>query len=149
MNWKKLRLKVLLNLYPPYLGAGIRVKEVADDLSVIEVEMRLRFWNRNYVGTQFGGSMYSMTDPFLMLMLMERLGRGYIVWDKAATIRFRRPGKGAVRVRIELPPERVEEIRAAADQGEKVEPSFTVDIMDDKGERVAEVQKVLYVRKKA
>lgn len=147
--WKRLRFKFLIALYPPYLGAGVRIKDVARDFSWIEVMMPLHFWNRNYVGTHFGGSLYSMTDPFLMLMLMEQLGPDYVVWDKSASIRFRRPGKGIVRARFELPASRVEEIRNEADIQEKVEPSFTVDIVDDRGEVVAEVQKLLHVRKKS
>lgn len=145
---KKATLFRLMRFWPPYLGAGIRVTNVAEDLSVIEVEMRLRWTNRNYVKTHFGGSLYSMTDPFYMLILMEKLGRGYIVWDKAATIRFRRPGRATVRARFELTDERVEEIRRQADENPKVEPAFTVEIRDDDGELIAEVEKLLYVKKK-
>jgi acyl-coenzyme A thioesterase PaaI-like protein len=137
-----------LSLYPPYLGAGIRVTEVAPDLRAIEVKMGLHLWNRNYVGTQFGGSLYAMCDPFFMLILMQLLGPGYVVWDKAATVRFRRPGRGTVRARFEIPPEREEEIRRAADAGGKVEPVFTCEVRDERGEVVAEVEKVLYVRRR-
>ncbi len=146
--WRRLRFRVLISIYPPYLGAGVRVTHVATDFSSLEVRMRLHLWNQNYVGTQFGGSLYSMTDPFLMLMLMEQLGRSYVVWDKAASIRFRRPGRGTVRARFEMPAARVEEIRRAADAGEKVEPRFTIEIKDDAGEVVAEVEKLLHVRRK-
>ena len=135
----------LLSLYPPYLGAGVRVKASAD-LRAFEVRMKLRWWNRNYVGTQFGGSLYSMCDPFFMLALADALGRGYIVWDKAATIRFRRPGRGTVRATFHISQEKIDEIRAAADAQGKVEPTFTVNVLDDKGEVVAEVEKLLYVR---
>src|SRR3954471_228439 len=92
----KRNMRTVLNLYPPFLGAGIRVKRLDPDWRTIEVEMKLRRWNTNYVGSHYGGSLYSMTDPFYMLMLIENLGRDYIVWDKSATIRFRRPGKGTV-----------------------------------------------------
>jgi len=135
----------LLSLYPPYLGAGVRVK-ASPDLRTFEVRMKLRWWNRNYVGTQFGGSLYSMCDPFFMLALADALGRGYIVWDKAATIRFRRPGRGAVRATFHLPQEKIDEIRAAADAQGKVEPTFTVNVLSEEGEVVAEVEKLLYVR---
>lgn len=135
----------LLNLWPPYLGAGIRTR-VSPDGRTFEVRMKLRWWNRNYVNTHFGGSLYSMCDPFFMLILIEALGRGYVVWDKAATIRFRRPGKGTVRATFHIPQERIEEIRAAADRGERVEPVFTVEVLDERGEVVAEVEKLLYVR---
>ena len=135
----------MLSVFPPYVGAGIRVR-TSPDLRTFEVRMKLRWWNRNYVNTHFGGSLYSMCDPFFMLILVEALGRGYVVWDKAATIRFRRPGRGTVRATFHIPPERVEEIRAAADRGEKVEPVFTAEVLDEQGEVVAEVEKLLYVR---
>ncbi len=135
----------LINLYPPFLGAGIRTRRIADGF---ETSMRLRAYNRNYVGTHFGGSLYSMCDPFFMLYLMEKLGRGYIVWDKAATIRFRRPGRGRVRARFVIPPGRVEEIRRAADADGKTEPVFQAEVLDEAGEVVASVEKVLSVRRK-
>jgi acyl-coenzyme A thioesterase PaaI-like protein len=141
-------LRWLMRFWPPYLGAGIRVTKVAEDLSLVEVEMKLRPWNQNYVGTQFGGSLYSMTDPFLMLMLMHRLGPAYVVWDKSATIRFKRPGRGRVVARFELPASQVSEIRARVDAERKVEPQFQVKIVDEAGAVVAEVDKTLYVRRK-
>lgn len=137
-----------LSFYPPYLGAGVRVTHVAHDLSSIAVRMKLAFWNRNYVGTHFGGSLYSMVDPFFMLLLIEALGPGYTVWDKEAVIRFKSPGRGTVTARFEMPPERVAEIRAAADAARKTEPRFTVEVLAESGEVVAEVEKLLYVRRK-
>lgn len=142
---RKNALLRMLSVWPPYLGAGIRVRPSAD-LRTFEVRMKLRWWNRNYVNTHFGGSLYSMCDPYFMLILIQALGRGYVVWDKAATIRFRRPGKGTVRATFHIPQERIDEIRAAADRGEKIEPVFTVEVLDEQGEVVAEVEKLLYVR---
>jgi acyl-coenzyme A thioesterase PaaI-like protein len=137
----------LINLYPPFLGAGVRVKASAD-LRTFEVSMRLRWWNRNYVGTHFGGSLYAMCDPFFMLILYSALGKGFVVWDKAATIRFRRPGKGRVRAVFHLPEETIEAVQAAALADGKTEPTFTVDVRDEAGEVVATVEKLLYVRRK-
>ena len=142
------KLKRRLQFYPPYLGAGVRVTHLAEDFSSMTVEMPLHFWNRNYVGTHFGGSLYSMVDPHFMLMLINRLGSGYIVWDKAATIRFKRPGRGVVKAQFEITDARLAEIKAAVDAQEKIEPLFQVSITDEKGQVVAEVDKVLYVRKK-
>ena len=103
----------LMNLWPPLLGAGIRVVRMDAELREVDVEMKMRRWNRNYVGAHFGGSLFAMTDPFYMMMLMENLGPGFVVWDKAASIRFRRPGRGHVRAEFRLSAERVEEIREA------------------------------------
>jgi acyl-coenzyme A thioesterase PaaI-like protein len=138
----------LMRIYPPYLGAGVRVRRVEPDLSRVEVEMRLTLWNRNFVGTQFGGSLYSMCDPFFMLMLMVRLGPDYLVWDKSAAVEFVRPGRSAVAATFELPDARVEEIRRQADRAEKVLPRFEVAVVDDAGVLVARVEKVLHVRRK-
>jgi len=144
----KRHLRWLVNLWPPFLGAGIRVKRFQTDWKAIDVEMKLRFWNTNYVGTHFGGSLYSMTDPFYMLMLIENLGRDYIVWDKSASIRFRKPGKGKVVVSFRLSDEQIEGIRQQLRTQEKIEPTFMVEVKDQNGDVVAEVQKVLHVRKK-
>ncbi len=138
----------VMSLYPPYLGAGVRVLHAEPDLSRVEVEMRLTPWNRNFVGTQFGGSLYSMCDPFFMIMLMSSLGPDYVVWDKAASIAFLRPGRGTVTASFEVPAERVAEIRAAADRGEKVLPRFEVTVLDHDGQTIARVEKTLYVRRK-
>jgi len=102
----------------------------------------------NFVGTHYGGSLYSMADPFYMLMLIENLGRDYIVWDKSASIRFRKPGKGKMLASFRLSEEQIEAIRQQLQTQEKVEPTFLVEIRDEAGELVAEVQKLLHVRKK-
>lgn len=143
------QLKKRIRFYPPYLGAGVRVTHISDDFRIVKVEMPLRFYNKNYVGTHFGGSLYSMCDPFFMLMLISILGRDYIVWDKAATIRFKKPGKGLVKATFEIPEERIAEIRAAADSQDKVEPQFQVVVTDSDGQVVAEIDKLLYVRRKS
>jgi acyl-coenzyme A thioesterase PaaI-like protein len=137
-----------INLYPPMLGAGIRVDYLASDLSTIRVQMKLTRLNVNLVGTHFGGSLYTMCDPWFMLMLIHHLGKGYIVWDKSATIQFLRPGRGTVTATFEMPRDRVDEIRRLADSGGKIEPTFVVDVVDEKKEVVAHVEKLLYVRKK-
>ena len=141
-------LYLLMNIWPPLFGAGIRVRRIDSDYSAIKVEMRLRFWNRNYVGTHFGGSLYAMTDPFYMLMLIERLGPGYIVWDKAASIYFKKPGRGKVSAEFRLSHEQVAAIKEAADTSKKTEPKFLVQVVDSTGETIAEVEKTLYVRRK-
>ncbi len=91
-----------INWWPPFLGMGIKVRRISEDFREVDVEMVQRFWNTNYVGVHFGGSLFAMTDPFYMLMLIENLGPQYIVWDKAASIRFRKPAKGTVRAEFRL-----------------------------------------------
>jgi acyl-coenzyme A thioesterase PaaI-like protein len=142
------RLQRFIRFYPPFLGAGVRLKSISEDLRTIEVQMPLRFWNRNYVGTHFGGSLYTMCDPFFMLILINNLGPDYVVWDKAATIRFKKPGKGLVKAVFHVPEERIEEIRAQADAQGKIEPQFQTVVADVEGNVIAEVDKLLYVRRK-
>ncbi len=136
----------LWGLWPPFLGAGVRLRDVSRDLRAFTVEMPLRPWNRNYVGTHFGGSLYSLADPWFVIILIEQLGPGYVVWDKAAAIRFVKPGRGTVRARFEIAPERIAEIRAEADRAGRTEPVFQVAIVDAQGDTVAEVEKRISVR---
>ena len=138
----------LLRFYPPLFGAGIRITHRSPDMRSIDVEMKLHWWNANYVGTHYGGSLYSMTDPFYMLMLLENLGSRYIVWDKAATIRFRKPGRGRVRAQFRLTQEQLDALRAQLETQDRIEPTFSVDVIDEQGEVVASVEKRIYIRKK-
>lgn len=144
----KRNIRTFVNFYPPLLGAGIRVRRMASDWKEVDVEMKLRWWNRNYVGTHYGGSLYSMTDPFFMLMLMENLGKDYIVWDKSASIRFRKPGRGTVFASFRLSDEQIGEIKLALNSEKKIERMFTVEVKDESGNVIAEVEKLLHIRKK-
>ncbi len=148
MKILKRHMRAVMNVWPPFLGAGIRVKRLQSDWKEVDVEMKLHRWNSNYVGTHYGGSLYSMTDPFYMLMLIENLGRDYIVWDKSATIRFRKPGKGTVSASFRLSDEQVREIRTALETEDKIDRTFSVEVKDEAGAVVADVQKLLNVRKK-
>jgi hypothetical protein len=141
-------LRRWINLWPPFMGMGIRIKHIASDMKTIDVEMKLRFWNANYVGTHFGGSLFAMTDPFYMLMLMANLGPGYIVWDKAATIRYKKPGSGTVRAEFRLFDNQIGDVREKLNTLPKYEPVFMVEVKDEAGIVIAEVEKVLHVRKK-
>jgi Domain of unknown function (DUF4442) len=145
---KKRPTRLMLNLWPPFLGAGIRIKRIAPDWKEIDVEMKLRRWNANYVGTHYGGSLYSMTDPFFMVMLIENLGRDYIVWDKSASIRFRKPGRGTVFASFRLADEQIEEIKQSLSTQERIERTFAVEVKDASGVVIAEVEKLLHFRRK-
>lgn len=142
------RFRFRLNLYPPFLGMGIRVEHISADYHEIDVAMGLHWFNRNYVGTHFGGSLYAMTDPFFMLMLMQCLGRDYIVWDQAARIDFVSPGKGRVRARFRLPEGEVERLRRETESGAPLRPEYEVEVRDEEDVLVARVFKTLYVRRK-
>lgn len=137
-----------INFWPPFLGSGIKVTSISPDFASIDVEMKLRFWNKNYVGTHFGGSLYAMTDPFFMLILIEKLGKDYIVWDKAASIRFIKPGKGTVYARFHISEDKILDLKKQVDLNGKIEPIFNVDILDEEKNCVANVEKKLYIKKK-
>lgn len=141
-------LRWALNFYPPYIGAGVRVRQISADFHRVQVKMGLGWYNRNYVGTQFGGSLYSMTDPFFMLMVMECLGREYIVWDKSASIDFIAPGVGPVYADFSIDEGLLDEIRAHTVNGDKYLPQLHVEVRDGAGTLVARVHKTLYVRLK-
>ncbi len=141
-------VRILGNLYFPYLGAAIKTLRVSDDYLELDVRMKLTWYNRNYVGTQFGGSLYSMTDPFYMLMLMNNLGREYIVWDKAAQIDFIKPGTGSVFAYFKLSADQIMDIKNKTDANGKYIFDLPVDIVDKDKQLIARVIKTMYVRKK-
>lgn len=141
-------LRTVLNLWPPFVGAGIRVRHIAPDFRSATVDLTLRWFNRNYVGTHFGGSMYAMTDPFLMVMLLHALGSEYRVWDKSASIDYVAPGRGRVWARFDLLDTDLAQIRRMAESGDKHLHVFNVEVKDDEGMVVARVEKVIYIRRK-
>ena len=137
-----------LNLWPPFLFPGIRVTELSADYRQARVELQMRPWNRNYVGTHFGGSLFAMTDPFWMLLVMHNIGRDYYVWDKAGEIEFVKPGRGTVVAQFHIDDAVLDELRQATADGQKALRWFENEIIDAGGEVVARVRKQLYVKRK-
>jgi hypothetical protein len=141
-------LRFIMNLWPPYLGAGIRVRHISDDWRSAKVTLGLHWYNRNYVNTHFGGNLFSMTDPFFMLLLIHALGKGYRVWDKSAAIDFIAPARGTVTARFVVDDGVLDRIREKTRTGEKHFEKLTVAVEDSRGRPVARVVKTLYIRKK-
>jgi acyl-coenzyme A thioesterase PaaI-like protein len=141
LRWK-------FNLFPAYRGSGARVTYIAADYREARIRLPLTWRSRNAVGTIFGGSMYAAVDPLYMIMLMHCLGRDYIVWDKAATIRFRKPGRSTLTATFRLDDKELDAIRSATAAGEAVDRTYQVDLVDAAGVPHATVEKVIYVRRK-
>ncbi len=139
-------LRRLFRFWPPFIGAGIRVTEISPDWHYVRVEMPLTRFNRNFVGTHFGGSLYAMTDPFPMIPLIRVLGSDYHVWDQAGEVEFLKPGRGRVIAEIRLDPHRVQKLREEAADGSKLLPEFPIEVKAENGEVVARVRKKIYVR---
>jgi len=137
-----------INLWPPFLFAGIHVTAISADYRYVRVELRQRPWNVNYVRTHFGGSLFAMTDPFWMLCLLQNMGSRYFVWDKAGTIEFLKPGRGVVWTEFGLDDAILDEVKAATANGDKYLHWFENDVLDASGEVVARVRKQVYVRLK-
>lgn len=141
-------LRRVMNLWPSFLFSGVHVRRIADDWRSAEVHLRSRPWNRNYVGVHFGGNLFSMTDPFWMLLTLNALGRDYIVWDKAGEIEFVKPGRGTVTAHFRLDDATLDEIRAATADGDKHLRWMQTEVIDEQGDIVARVRKQLYIRRK-
>jgi acyl-coenzyme A thioesterase PaaI-like protein len=141
-------LRRYLKVWPPFVFTGIRLEALREDWRYARVRLKLAWYNRNYVRTQFGGALFMMADPFWMIMVMEALGRDYIVWDKAGAIDFIAPGREDVFAEFVLDDAVLEELRAATAGGEKYLRWFEVDIKTAGGELVAKFRKQLYVRRK-
>jgi acyl-coenzyme A thioesterase PaaI-like protein len=142
-------LRFGMNLWPPFLGAGIRVRRIAPDFREVRVELRLGFGNRNYFGTHFGGSLYAMTDPFFALMVHHNLPPTYMVWDKAGSIEYLAPGRGVVSATFRLEQSDIDTIVRMTAGGDKHLHLFKADVVDAEGLTVAKVEKIVYARRKA
>jgi acyl-coenzyme A thioesterase PaaI-like protein len=140
--------RVFFNLFPAYRRTGGRVTHIAADWSEVRVRLPLNWTTRNYVGTIFGGSLYGAVDPVYMIMLLKRLGDDFIVWDKAATIHFRRPGRSTLRAAFHVPDEEIAAIRKALDAERSIDRVYSVDLTAEDGTVCATVEKTLYVRRK-
>jgi hypothetical protein len=131
-----------------YRGTGGRLTFIAADWSEIRLEIPLSRRTRNYVGTIFGGSLYGAVDPLYMLMLIHRLGPDYIVWDKAATIQFKKPGKETLRAHFFITDEELAAIRSALESQHSVDRTYTVDLVDSAGVVCASIEKIIYIRRR-
>ncbi|MGY6553228.1 MAG: DUF4442 domain-containing protein [Wenzhouxiangella sp.] len=141
-------LRWLMNVWPPFRFAGIRVREIANDFRYARVELRMGLTNRNYVNVHFGGSLFAMADPFYMLMYMKNLGPDFVVWDKAAEIDFVRPGRGRVTAEFRLDEADLERARAETADGERLLVTHPVKVVDAEGVLVASIQRTIYIRRK-
>ena len=139
--------RIVLNLIPAYRGTGAWVTHASNDYRRVKLRVPLNLQTRNYVGTIFGGSMYGAVDPICMLMLIKNLGDEYIVWDKAASIRFKKPGRSTLYADFELTQEELDLVRREAQAG-PVERTYTVHLVDKEGTVCAEIDKLLYIRRK-
>src|ERR1051325_8007374 len=137
-----------LNFIPAYRGTGGWVSYISDDYTEVHVRLPLSWRTRNYVGTIYGGSMYGALDPVYMTMLIKMLGRDYVVWDKAASIRFRRPGRTTLRAKFFVRPAEVEAIKSELRGRKSVDRVSTVELIDDAGKFHAQVEKTLYVARR-
>lgn len=138
-----------MNIWPPLLCSGIRICHISADFRSVDVDLRERFYNRNYVGCHFGGSLFAMTDPFWMIMVMRNLDRSCTVWDRAANIEFLRPARGTVSAKFRLTEEALQDIRINTEtEGTKYLRTFPVDIVGDDGKTVARVTKTLHIRRR-
>ncbi len=143
---KLLRWK--FNLFPAYRGTGGRVTYISADVREIHVRLPLSWRTRNYVGTIFGGSIYAAVDPIYMIMLIRALGPGYVVWDKAARVTFKRPGKTTLYARFRLDEEELRAIKSELETARSIDRVYTVELCDEAGTLHASVEKTIYIRKK-
>ncbi|MEO6172933.1 MAG: DUF4442 domain-containing protein [Arenimonas sp.] len=145
---KASRLRRMMNIWFPFLFSGIRVVKISDDFRYVKVQLRSHWYNKNYVGTHFGGSLFAMTDPFWMIMILRNLGDDYIVWDKAAEIEFVKPGRGLVTAEFKLEQRMLDGLIEAAAGNEKVLRWYEILVTDSQSDLVAKVRKQVYVRRK-
>ena len=146
-SWASRRMRWGFNFFPAFRGTGARVTYISGDFREVRVKLPLSWRTRNYVGTIFGGSFYGAVDPHYMIMLIKILGPGYVVWDKAATIRFKKPGRGTLYARFEISEEEIVTIRRLLETESSIHRVYNVDLTDAAGVVHASVEKTVYIRR--
>lgn len=142
-------LRRLMNIWPPFVGAGISVTHIDENFRQAQVRMKLSWYNRNYMGTQYGGSLYSMTDAFYAIMILRNLENQYYVWDKSANIEYIAPARGTVIANYNLDDEMIATIKKNTDKGQKFLYEIPAEIVEEPDNKlIAKVNKVIYIRKK-
>jgi acyl-coenzyme A thioesterase PaaI-like protein len=147
-SWKTMLTRWAFNFYPVYRATGGRVQYIEENWKEIRIKLPLNWRTRNYVGTIFGGSIYSSVDPMYMLMLIKILGPKYVVWDKAAAIRFKKPGRSTLYAKFLIPYEEVDFIKKKLEIRGSIDRIYNVNLMDGAGEIHASVEKTIYISKK-
>ncbi|MCG3721542.1 DUF4442 domain-containing protein [Vibrio cincinnatiensis] len=148
MLYKPNIVKWALNSWPPFWGAGIKIESISDDFREAKLRLKLRWWNKNANRSQYGGSIFSLTDPVYSLMLMGILGKRYYVWDKEASINFIKPGQSDLYAEFLISQAQLDDILAVTANGDKCFPEFIIHVKDKEGTVVSEVHRKLYVRKR-
>ena len=136
------------NLHPVYQGCGARVLHISRNFRRVIVELPLSIRNRNYIGTIFGGAMFSAVDPMHVFMLVHNLGSEYVVWDKSARIHFKRPGRNTLRADLVLDDREPEELKRLLETQRSLERTYSAELVDEDGEVCAVIEKTVYVRQK-
>jgi hypothetical protein len=146
-SWSTRLTRWGFNWFPAYRGTGAWVTYIASDWREARIKLPLNIQTHNYVGTTFGGSMYGAVDPFYMIMLIRNLGKDYVVWDKAATIRFKKPGRATLYARFTLDQAELDAIRAELRTARSIDRVYRVDLLDAQGVVHAEIDKIIYIRR--
>ncbi len=147
-SFKIWRFRQFMNWYPMYFGTGGKILFWSGDSREVHLRLRRNIWTYNYVGTIFGGSMFAASDPFYMLMLLKILGKQYVIWDKSASIRFRKPGRQTLYARFELTDEQIQSIRQEVATNHQTEQTFTLQWLDKDGVVHAELDRLCYIADK-
>lgn len=147
-SFKSRRARWGFNLFPAYRGTGGRVTYISGDFCEVKVKLPLSWRTRNYVGTIYGGSIYGAIDPIYMLMLINLLGPDYIVWDKAAGIRFKKPGKSTLYAEFRIDQHEIDEIKRLAAHVRSIDRIYNVELKDKNGVVHALIEKTLYIAKR-
>jgi len=146
--WRARMVRMGFNLHPAFRGTGGRVIHVSPDLSHIRIRLPLTWRTKNVVGSLYGGSLFAVTDGVHPMMLMAALGDGVIVWDKAASIRYKKPGYSTLFADFSLTTAEVAEIRQALDLYPELDRTFLVELKDEQGSVHTIVERTVYIADK-
>lgn len=140
------RLRRAMNLWPPLAGSGIRIAEISEDWRYGRVELNLAPWNANMHGVAFGGSLYSITDFLLGIIVARVLGQEFEAWTRTGTFQYLAPGRDGAYLEVEITHELEDWIRATIAEDGYCNVPYTCVIYNRDGSVVGIGQQSLHVR---
>ncbi|MEW8030135.1 MAG: DUF4442 domain-containing protein [Candidatus Thiodiazotropha sp.] len=147
---KHILFKYGFNFSPMYRRSTAKITYVSKDLLNVKIKLPISYKNKNYIGSIFGGSLFSSVDPIPMVQLINLLEHKYIIWDKSAQIIFNIPARDDLYAEFTFNEEELNQIREQVEKdNETVIVKTTCLTNKDQTKVFCEVRKTIYISKKS
>ena len=144
-------LKIMLNLWFPFLVNRIKILSITNDFNQMDVQLKHSFWNRNPNKSVWGGSITSALDPFFPIMIKQVMLKKGIRTDffsKAVHVEFVKQVNTHVLFQFKIKETEIIKAENSLKNNEKYEDWHTVEGIDSSGNICVNGKVQVYLRKR-